>query len=140
MTNIAKIVSDDILNRQFIGYHQILNDWSANISKSNYPPYNVIDISEDEVVIELAIAGFAPEEVSVTVENGVLVIAGEKAEDDDREIRYQDISARKLYRDFKLAEYWEVADATYKHGILAVTLKLEIPEARKPKQIEIETL
>ena len=141
MKSLAKIVSDDILNRQFIGYNQLIDDFGriTNTSTSTFPPHNVIEIDDNTVDIELALAGFKSEDIDVTVENGMLTIAGGQTEEDDRNYRYRGIAARTFTRSFRLAEYWEAADASFNDGILTVRLVQEIPEAKKPKSIEIKT-
>jgi molecular chaperone IbpA len=143
MTNLAKTLSDDFLNRHFIGYNQILDDFSRfSPATGGFPPYDVIDVSDSEIDIDLAVAGFKPEEISVTVERGVLTIEGEKIKDEDtdtKKYRYKGISTRSFKRSFRLAEYWEVTDAAFDNGILTVTLTQEIPEAQKPKRIDIKT-
>jgi molecular chaperone IbpA len=140
MKSLAKIVSDDILNRQFIGYNQLLDDFGRITNTStNFPPHNVIEIDDNTVDIELALAGFKSDDINVTVENGMLTITGEQVEEDDRNYRYRGIAARTFTRSFRLAEYWEAADASFNDGILTVRLVQEIPEAKKPKSIEIKT-
>ena len=136
-------LSDDFLNRHFIGYNQILDDFARfNPTTTGFPPYNVIDVEEGHIDIELAVAGFKPEEISVTVERGILTIEGEQIKDEDtdtKNYRYQGISTRSFKRSYRLAEHWEVKDAAFDNGILTVTLIQEIPEAAKPKRIDIKT-
>ena len=137
-------LSDDFLNRHFIGYNQVFDDFQKFApATQGFPPYNVIDVDDNTIDIELAIAGFTPEEVSVIVDNGVLTIESEKIEEDtdtvEKNYRYRGISTRSFKRSFRLAEYWEVSDAKFNNGILIVTLKQEIPEERLPKRIDIKT-
>lgn len=143
-TNMMQTLSDDFLNRNFIGYNRILDDFKrmTPAAVTNFPPYNVIDVDDETVDIELAVAGFDPEEISVMVDNGILSIESEKLDEeetDEKNYRYRGISRRAFSRSFRLAEYWEVSDAKFEKGILIVRLKQEIPEERKPKRIDIKT-
>jgi len=138
MTTLAKIVSDDILNRHFIGYNQIINEFSKFVpTGNNFPPHNVVCIDDNTVLIELALAGFKLDDIDVTVENGVLTVQGGQDDAEEREYHYRGIAARSFKRTFPLAEYWEVTGAKFNDGILTLTLVQEIPEAKKPKSIEI---
>ena len=109
-------------------------------SSTNYPPYNILKTGDNTYQIEVAVAGFTQGEVTVNVNEGNLVITGEKSSTDLPEgvsYEYQGISARRFIRSFTLADYVEVTDATSKDGILTVTLERQIPEAMKPKTIAI---
>ena len=109
-------------------------------SSTNYPPYNILKTGDNTYKIEVAVAGFTQGEVTVSVNEGNLIITGEKSETELPEgisYEYQGISARKFIRTFTLADYVEVTDAVAKDGILTVTLERQIPEAMKPKTIAI---
>ena len=109
-------------------------------SSTNYPPYNILKTGDNTYKIEVAVAGFTQGEVTVTVNEGNLIITGEKSETEFPEgvtYEYQGISARRFIRTFTLADYVEVTDAVAKDGILTVTLERQIPEAMKPKTIAI---
>ena len=110
-------------------------------SQGNYPPYNIIQKSDDNYIIEVAVAGFAEGEIDVQSHDGQLVITGEKPEgiDTENEVNYlhQGIGGRKFVRTFQLAEYVEVTTASVANGILTVSLEREVPEAMKPKSIAI---
>lgn len=109
-----------------------------NSTSTNYPPYNIIKKDEDNYVIEVATAGFAEGEIDVQVNDGQLIVTGEKAET-ETEVNYlhQGIGTRKFVRSFQLAEYVEVKSATVENGILVVMLEREVPETMKPKSIAI---
>ena len=109
-----------------------------NSTSTNYPPYNIIKKDEDNYVIEVATAGFAEGEIDVQVNDGQLIVTGEKAET-ETEVNYlhQGIGTRKFVRSFQLAEYVEVKSATVENGILVVSLEREVPETMKPKSIAI---
>jgi molecular chaperone IbpA len=107
---------------------------------TNYPPYNIVKTGENTFEVQVAIAGFAPGEVDVGVQEGNLVITGEKNNTDlpeGYEYTHHGISARKFIRTFSLSEYVEVIDAVSKDGILTVRLERIVPEIVKPKSIAI---
>jgi molecular chaperone IbpA len=106
----------------------------------NYPPYNVLKTGEDTYQLELAVAGFSQGEINVNVEDGNLIITGEKQSTELPEgytYEHQGISARRFIRTFTLMDYVEVVSATNKDGILTIKLERHIPEAMKPKTIAI---
>jgi molecular chaperone IbpA len=106
---------------------------------TNYPPYNVIQINEDEYMISMAVAGFGPDNLSVTKEKNFLILEGKQHPADDVEPNYlhHGISARDFRREFKLADHVEIANAHLELGILNIHLKRDVPEEQKPKTIEI---
>jgi molecular chaperone IbpA len=109
-------------------------------SGTNYPPYNVVQISEDEYMISLAVAGFGLDNLTVTKDKNFLIIEGKQHElIDDVEPNYlhRGISARDFRREFKLADHVEIDNAHLELGILNIHLKRDIPEAQKPKTIAI---
>jgi molecular chaperone IbpA len=109
-------------------------------SGTNYPPYNVVQISEDEYMISLAVAGFGLDNLTVTKDKNFLIIEGKQHElTDDVEPNYlhRGISARDFRREFKLADHVEINNAHLELGILNINLKRDIPEAQKPKTIAI---
>jgi molecular chaperone IbpA len=102
-----------------------------------YPPYNIERLAEDHYQITLAVAGFSPDEVSITAEQNVVTIEGGKSEKTEREFLYRGISTRHFKRQFSLADYVQVTGATFDNGLLKIELVREIPEAMKPRQIAI---
>ena len=107
-------------------------------SEQNYPPYNIERLGEDTYEISLAVAGFAPEEITVTAEQNVLTVEGRKADKSERNYLYQGLSARAFRRQFNLADYVEVSGATFENGLLQIRLVREVPEAMKPRRVEIK--
>lgn len=135
---LARITSADIFNRQFIGFDRIV-DHLSSLQSNNYPPHNIIITGDDTRSIEFALAGFQRDNVDITVEDDVLTVSGEPAEtDEDKVYVHQGIASRSFTKQFSLAEYWEIEKAEFTDGILTVSLKQEIPEYKKPKQIEIQ--
>ena len=117
--------------------HQI--DTAAS-STTNYPPYNIVKTGENTYEIQVAVAGFTQGEVTVNVNEGQLVITGEKLATDLPEgqvYEHQGISARRFIRTFTLADYVEVTNAQSQDGILTVSLERRVPEALLPKTIAI---
>jgi molecular chaperone IbpA len=107
--------------------------------EDNYPPYNIARTGEDNYRISLALAGFKPEEITVTAEQNMLTVEGRKAEKGDPEYLYQGISGRPFRRQFNLADYVEVKGASFEDGLLQVDLVRKLPEAMKPRRIAIKS-
>ncbi|WP_262690702.1 Hsp20 family protein [Kordiimonas aestuarii] len=131
------------LLRSSVGFDHLnrLLDSTLNTEQSApYPPYNIEKLSEDDYRVTMAVAGFAPDELTVTVQEGMLLIAG-KAQDDDKDRRYlhRGIAKRAFERRFELADTIQVGDARFENGLLLVELKREIPEHKRPRQIDIRT-
>ena len=106
-------------------------------SGSTYPPYNIIRLSETEAVIEIAVAGFKEEEVSVVVEDGRLKISGKKTSPEYSEYLYKGIGTRAFEKSFALSKDSKVTNAEYADGILSVFVSYETAPEKKPKQIPI---
>jgi molecular chaperone IbpA len=114
---------------------------SAQQSSTNYPPYNIVQISEDEYMISLAVAGFGLDNLSVTKDKKFLIIEGKEYQSDSEKIvpnyLHKGISNRDFRREFQLADHVEISNAHLELGILSVYLKREVPEDAKPKTIAI---
>ena len=129
------------IHRHSIGFDRIFDELHrtfANSKVENYPPYNIAELDETHFVIEVAVAGFAEDELDVELKDNVLTVTGEQAKK-ETEIKYshKGISTRNFIRKFPLAEHVEVKGATVKNGILAVALELVVPEEKQPKKIAI---
>jgi len=104
----------------------------------SYPPYNIETTGEDSYRLTMAVAGFAPDEVEVTVhENSLLVTGKAKKEEDDGRYLHRGIARRAFERRFSLADHIKVVGGSLDHGMLHVDLVREVPEAAKPRKIEI---
>jgi molecular chaperone IbpA len=125
--------------RSTVGFDRLfdLAELAQRAPEDNYPPYNIERLSEDRYQISLAVAGFAPEEISITAEQNVVTIEGAKAEKAEREFLYRGISTRNFKRQFSLADYVQVKGAEFDNGLLKIELVREIPEAMKPRRIAI---
>src|ERR1700733_3857775 len=106
--------------------------------EDHYPPYNIERLADDRYQITLAVAGFSPDEGSITADQNVVTVEGDKAEKADREFLYRGISTRQFKRQFSLADYVQVKGASFDNGLLQIELVREIPEAMKPRRISIE--
>lgn len=127
-----------------LGFEKFIDDveklLSMDVQKttSTFPPHNIIKLDESRYVVELAIAGFAKDEIEITVEDSTLTIKGEKKEK-DVEVTYlhRGIGTRSFTKQLTIADTIEVQGAEFKDGILRVGLVNVIPEHKKPKKIEI---
>jgi|TARA_B110000908_G_scaffold168620_1_gene223898 molecular chaperone IbpA len=137
MTNL-KVGKQLFPRSAFIGFDHLFNEleYATRHANDHYPPHNIVRTSEDEFVIEVAVAGFAQEEIDVEQKERSLTISG-KHESRDREVIHRGISTKPFKRQFRLSEYVLVTGASLKDGILAVTLKMEIPKEKQPRSIKI---
>jgi len=127
------------LFRSTIGFDRLLNlaETAQRAAEDGYPPYNIERLAEDRYQISLAVAGFSPDEVSVTAEQNTLTIEGGKPEKAERQFLYRGISTRQFKRQFSLADYVQVKGASFDNGLLRIDLVREIPETMKPRRIAI---
>lgn len=113
---------------------------SSEPTSSSYPPYDIEVLGDSQYVITLAVAGFDRNDISISVENGTLSVKGDKGEVPDKKYLYHGIAHRAFERKFNLADYIEVTAASMEQGLLKINLIKEIPEAMKPRQIEIQSV
>ena len=128
--------------RSTVGFDRLFDliDSSLHLpGDDNYPPYNIERTGEDVYHISLALAGFTPDEVTVTAEQNMLTVEGRKADKGDHQYLYQGISGRPFRRQFNLADYVQVKGASFKNGLLQIDLVREVPEAMKPRRIPIKS-
>lgn len=125
-------------HRSILGMDRLMNDFNR-LDNSGYPPYNIESIGEDKYQITLALAGFKRDDLDITVKEGLLSIEGKKAEIEskDRQFIHRGIANRAFTRQWKLAEYVEVVDATMEDGLLFVLLERQVPEEKQAKTIAI---
>jgi molecular chaperone IbpA len=111
---------------------------SSEVTQNAYPPYNIEKTGDDAYRITLAVAGFSDDELSVEVRDGQLVVTGRKAEAEEKaNVLHRGIATRAFERRFQLADHVRVVEAVTENGLLHVDLVREIPEALKPRKIEI---
>ena len=132
------------LYRSTIGFDRLgslldtLNTFEGNTP--SYPPYNIERVSENAYRISMAVAGFAENDLDIEVNENTLAIRGEKTvEQEDSTFLHRGIAARSFERRFQLADYVMVKGAVLENGLLHVDLERELPEAMKPRTIEITT-
>ncbi|MDH3580267.1 MAG: Hsp20 family protein [Hyphomicrobiales bacterium] len=105
---------------------------------SNYPPYNIERLDENEYRITMAVAGFSEDDLNIEVKENAVTIRGEHSETEkDSKFLHRGIATRAFERRFQLADHVEVSGAKIEHGLLHVDLVREIPEAMKPRTIDI---
>ncbi len=130
------------LYRSMVGFDHLaslLEAASKSVISPNWPPYNIETTGENEYRIELAVAGFKPEELNVEVKENTLIVAGRKAaNDENKRYLHRGLAERNFERRFQLADYVFVTDADLHDGLLCISLKRELPEAMKPRRIEIK--
>lgn len=125
--------------RSAIGFETLfdrLNDWSQDTNEG-YPPYDIVRKGDDQFQINIAVAGFSRDEVTVTAEANQLTVAGKKRDKGEVKYLYQGISARSFERRFNLADYIEVENAAFENGLLHINLVRRIPDKMKPRKIDI---
>lgn len=111
---------------------------SADVSQTTYPPYNIEKTGESTYRISIAVAGFSADDLSVEVKDGAVIVAAKKGDEDaDRSFLHRGIATRAFERRFTLAEHIRVDGADYADGMLNIELVREVPEALKPRRIDI---
>lgn len=130
------------LFRSSVGFDRIV-DMLENASRAtavdNWPPYDIARAGEDDYRVTMAVAGFSQDELSITQEQNVLMVSGQKAEEDTGEYLHRGIAGRTFQRRFQLADHVKVTGAVLENGLLTIDLKREIPEEMKPRRIEIDS-
>jgi molecular chaperone IbpA len=134
-------IYDDVFGKSFpfaIGFDRTLQllERADTHSSSNYPPYNIVKIDEENFQIEMAVAGFDKKEVSISKEKEKLIIEGEQ-DTESKEYVHQGLASRSFKRSFTLADDIIVKGADMKNGILVVSLERIVPEEDKPQEIKI---
>ncbi len=129
------------LFRSTVGFDRIFDllDNAQRVSTiDNWPPYDIVKTGEDQYRVTLAVAGFGENELNVTQERNLLLVSGEKAASEDTQYLHRGIAGRSFQRRFELADHVRVAGANLANGLLTIDLKREIPEAMKPRRIDIK--
>jgi molecular chaperone IbpA len=137
-------ISFSPLSHTTLGFERFFDDveklLASDVAKvsSSFPPHNIIKLDESRYVVELAVAGFSKDEIDITVEDGSLIVKGEK-KDKDTEVTYlhRGIGTRSFTKTLTVADTIEVKGAEFKDGILRIGLENIIPEHKKPRKIEI---
>nr|WP_199047432.1 Hsp20 family protein [Dyella sp. ASV24] len=129
------------LHRSSIGFERIfgLLEAAQTQQPDHWPPFDTLKLADDRYQITMAVAGFRREDVDISVQENLLVIKGERQNDIEGEYLHRGIAYRPFLRRFELAEHVRVTDAYLADGVLSISLKRELPEAMKPRRIEIHT-
>jgi molecular chaperone IbpA len=130
------------LYRSVVGFDRLagLLESATAEAATGYPPYNIERTGDNAYRIEIAVAGFRPEELNVEVKENLLTVQGRKtANDEARQYLHRGLAERNFERRFQLADYVVVADANLADGLLSISLKRELPEALKARRIEVTT-
>ena len=130
------------LLRSMIGYDRLSNalETAYRTEPGGYPPYNVEVSGENDYRITMAVAGFAEKDLTIEAKENILTVSGSRTEDEEQQdtrFLYRGIANRSFERKFQLADYVRVVEAHLANGLLHVELRREIPEAMKPRKIEI---
>ena len=126
--------------RSTVGFDRLFDllETSARMDTENYPPFDIEQQGEDQYRITLAVAGFRPDEIEIVAQNNQLTVKGNRPDDaDSGRYLHRGIATRAFERRFQLADFVVVQDASFDSGLLRISLKREIPEAMKPRKIEI---
>ena len=129
--------------RSTVGFDRLfdmLENPSFGQSGENYPPFDLIKLGDNDYRIELAVAGFKPDELDITAQQNVLIVSGRKKDESEEKASnyiYRGIATRSFERRFALADHIQVRGADMKDGLLSIELVREIPEAMRPKKISI---
>lgn len=124
------------INRALIGFDNLFE--SKLTQSKGYPPYNIVKLDSDNYAIEVAVAGFSKNEITVSVDQSELTIKGVSTESDKKEYIHRGLASRNFEQKFILAEYMEVLEASVVDGLLTVRVKRVIPESLKPRLIELK--
>ena len=128
--------------RSTVGFDRLFDllEASARADTESYPPFDIEQVGDDQYRITLAVAGFRPGEIEIVAQNNQLTVTGNrKDEADSGRYLHRGIATRAFERRFQLADFVVVQDASFDSGLLRISLKREIPEAMKPRKIEIGT-
>jgi molecular chaperone IbpA len=127
-------------NRSSVGFDRMFSllENAARVgSAANLPPYDIVRAGEDAYRIQVAVPGFSVESLTITQQPNLLVLTGDVPDAGETEFLHRGIEQRSFIHRFELADYVEVVGAGLKDGVLTIELKREVPDAMKPRRIEI---
>ena len=132
------------LSRSAVGFDRLFTEIErgfANSQTPNYPPYNLVEITEDEWMISIAVSGFGMDNLDITIDKNILTVEGTAPKSSEGvKYLYRGLGGRSFRRSFTLADHIEVEDATLELGVLSIHLKRNVPEELQPKKIAINTI
>ncbi|SRR5579871_175176 len=125
--------------RSTIGFDRLVDLINSEVPhiQDTYPPYDIVRTGPETYRIAIALAGFTPEQVTITAQQNRLTVAGQRVEDGQKNYTYQSIATRPFERHFNLADYVEVEQATFENGLLQIDLVRRVPDAMKPRRVQI---
>ena len=126
--------------RSSVGFHRLFDmneNSAASQTQENYPPFDLIQLGDHDYRFDLAVAGFKPNEIDITAQQNVLIVSGKKRDDASLDYVHRGIATRSFERRFALADHIQVRGADLRNGLLSIELVREIPEAMKPRKIQI---
>ena len=127
---------------QFVGFDQLFNELERLVEgtqqsrSTSFPPHNIIKVDDNRYVVEMAVAGFSQDEVTVEIEDGTLIVKGEKTDKSEVNYVYRGIGTRSFTKSIRLNDTIEVRGAQFKDGILKIGLENVVPDHKKPRRIE----
>ena len=130
------------LYRSTVGFDHLFDmlDQASRVQPATWPPYNIERVGEDQYRIVMALAGFEPDEIELVQKENMLLVAGQKHPDPEGiEVLHRGIATRAFKQTFNLADHMKVSGANLENGLLTVELKREVPEALKPRRIDISS-
>jgi len=140
--NIGRITFSPLLPRT-IGFETILDEMERMIDSKaesvSYPPHNIIRLDENQYMVELAVAGFSKDDISIIVEDNELIISGNSKPEDKNNFIHKGIATRAFTKSIRLAETLEIRGAELKDGILRIALENVVPEHKKPQIVSYFT-
>jgi molecular chaperone IbpA len=127
------------LSRALVGFDQIFNQRLQQVN-GNYPPHNIVKFNDREYAIEIAVAGFSKDEITVEVDQDQLVVRGTQGDvsAEGKEYLHKGLASRNFEQTWTLAEYMEIKDAEVKDGMLVINIERIVPEALKPRVINVK--
>ncbi|KRE21683.1 molecular chaperone Hsp20 [Bosea sp. Root483D1] len=131
------------LYRSSIGFDRVFNALEAasglDPAGSSWPHYDILKSGDNDYRIVMAVAGFGPDDLTIMHEPNVLLVSGQKTSEDNREYLHHGIAERGFQRRFGLADHVQVMAASLENGLLTIDLRHELPEALKPRRVQIAT-
>lgn len=125
--------------RSTVGFDRLFNLLESGLREDDgYPPFDIVKEGDDSYRITLAVAGFRPQDIEVVAQQNQLTVTGNRGDEDGQgDYLHRGIAARPFERRFQLADFIEAGDARFENGLLSIALKRVVPEAMKPRKIEI---
>jgi molecular chaperone IbpA len=122
----------------FDRFFDLLETGTRADASDGYPPFDILKEGQDSYRITLAVAGFRPDEIEIVAQQNLLIVTGKRAEDEPvGDYLHRGIATRAFERRFQLADFVEAGEASFEHGLLTIALKRVVPEAMKPRRIQI---